>query len=65
MNEPAKTFRDFCVALRQLGDVHLQSVPTSRGSMSNRWRRPYVLPDATPLTDEQVRSLPVANRFSA
>jgi hypothetical protein len=65
MKDLAKALLELTGIPRAASEVEMQSVPISRGTISRRRRHSYILPEATPLTDEQVRSLPVANRYSA
>ncbi len=65
MNDLRKHLLGLIGQARSPAEDDPKSRPQSRGRSRGRRHLQYVLQEPTPLTEDEIRSLPVANRFSA
>jgi hypothetical protein len=65
MNSLRQALRSYFVEARNCKDDNLKTTPVSRREPTVRSRRRYALHQPTPLTEEEVRQLPVAHQYSS
>lgn len=65
MNSLRQALRSYFGNLYGPADDTPKTVPISRREKTVRSRRRYSFVEPTPLTEEEVRQLPVAHRYSA
>jgi hypothetical protein len=65
MNRIRDVVRDYFSNAREARDDNPRTATISRRETSMRNKRRYTLYEPTPLTDEEVRQLPVAHQYSA